>query len=95
MECERVREEFVERLTGNLDAERSRAIDDHVAGCTECRAETERMREMWAQLGTLRVPETGAAAGRVGRLIDGRVRGGALLAGSTGSRARVTGRVLI
>jgi hypothetical protein len=77
MECERVREEFVERLTGNLGAERSRAIDDHLAGCSACRAETERMRELWAELGMLRVPVTGGAAGRVGRLIEARAKASA------------------
>jgi predicted anti-sigma-YlaC factor YlaD len=46
MECERVREEFVGRLTGNIDAERSQAVDDRLAGCSGCRAETERMREL-------------------------------------------------
>ena len=33
MECERIREEFVERLTGTLDPARFRAIDDHLSGC--------------------------------------------------------------
>lgn len=75
MECERVREEFVERLTGRLDAERSRAIDYHLAGCAACRAETERMRELWTELGTLRVPAAGGAAGRIGRLVDARASG--------------------
>ena len=77
MECERVREEFVERLTGSLDAERSRAIDEHLAGCAGCRAETGRMRELWAELGTLRVPVAGGAAARVGRLVEARGRGSA------------------
>lgn len=77
MECERVREEFVERLTGTLDPERSRAIDEHLTGCPACRAETERMRELWAELGTLRVPASGAAADRVGGLIEARGRVGA------------------
>lgn len=72
MECERVREEFVERLTGTLDPERSKAIDEHIAGCAECRAETARMREMWTELGSLRVPAAGGAGARVGRLIDAR-----------------------
>lgn len=73
MECERVREEFVERLTGSLDAERSTAIDDHLAGCAGCRAETDRMRELWNELGTLKVSAPSGAAGRVSRLIDARV----------------------
>ena len=72
MECERVREEFVERLTGSLDAERSRAIDQHLAGCVACRAETDRLREIWGELGALRVGEPTGAAGRVSRLADAR-----------------------
>jgi hypothetical protein len=87
MECERVREEFVERLTGTLDAERSRAIDEHLAGCPACRAETERMRELWAELGTLRAPAPGAAGDRVGRLIEARGRGGTPPAASSRSAA--------
>jgi hypothetical protein len=91
MECERVREEFVERLTGTLDAERSQAIDDHLAGCVECQAETERMRELWAELGTLRAPAPGRAAGRVGRLIEARGRG----APPAAANRRAAPRILI
>ena len=75
MECERVREDFIEQLTGTLDRQRSRAIDEHIAGCAACRAETSRMRELWTELGTLRVPASGGAATRVGRLIGARSRG--------------------
>jgi hypothetical protein len=72
MECERVREEFVERLTGTLDPTRSRAIDDHIAGCAACRAETDRLRELWTELGALRVPAASGAAGRIERMLDAR-----------------------
>jgi hypothetical protein len=92
MECERVREEFVERLTGTLDPERSRAIDNHIASCPGCRAETERMRELWSELGTLRVAAPSGAAGRVGRLIEARGRGSAPPASSS---RNVVPRVLI
>ena len=92
MECERVREEFVERLTGTLDAERSRAIDDHLAGCSECLSETERMRALWAELGTLRVPAPGGAGDRVGRLIQARATGSTPPAAADRSLAR---RVLV
>ena len=72
MDCERVREEFVERLTGSLDPNRSRAIDEHIAGCAACRAETDRMRELWTELGTLKVATASGSAGRVERMIDAR-----------------------
>ena len=83
MECDRVREEFVERLTGTLDPERSNAIDEHLAGCAACRAETDRMCEMWNELGTLRPPAASGAAGRISHLIEARGRGAA---SSTGRR---------
>jgi hypothetical protein len=75
MECERIREEYVERLTGTLSAERSMAVDQHLATCAACRAETERMRELWAELGTLKVAAGSGAAARVGRMIDARSGG--------------------
>ena len=74
MDCERVREEFVERLTGSLDSGRSRAIDEHIAGCAACRAETDRMRELWTELGALTVPAASGASARVERMIDARSR---------------------
>ena len=70
MECERIREEYVERLTGTLSPERSMAVDQHLATCAACRAETERMRELWTELGTLRVPAGSGAAGRIERMIN-------------------------
>lgn len=72
MECERVREEFVERLTGTLDPSRAAALDQHLAGCAACRAETERMRAIWDELGSLRPAAADRTADRVERLIDAR-----------------------
>ena len=79
MDCEHVREEFVERLTGPLDTERSRAIDQHLAECAGCRAEMERLREIWSELGTLRVAEPSGAGGRVAQLVDARAAAGVRL----------------
>src|SRR6188508_1293345 len=74
MECERIREEFVERLTGTLDPARFRVIDDHLIGCAACRAETERLRELWAELATLKLPAGASGAGHIERMIDARTR---------------------
>jgi hypothetical protein len=74
MDCERVREEFVERLTGSLGVERSRLVDEHLGGCAACRAEADRMRELWAELGTLTVAPASGSASRVERLVDARSR---------------------
>jgi hypothetical protein len=79
MECEHVREQFIERLTGTLDEERSQAIDAHIAGCAACRTETERMRNIWEELGSLQPrAATGGGAARIERLIDARGSAGAL-----------------
>jgi hypothetical protein len=74
MDCERVRDEFIERLTGTLDPDRAKAIDEHIAGCAGCRAETDRLREMWSELGGLAVPGATGAGARVTRLIDARTQ---------------------
>lgn len=93
MDCERVREEFVERLTGSLDPERSRAIDEHIAGCAACRAETDRMRELWTELGALTVGTASGSAGRVERMIDARTRQAG--AGAVPTRASPVPRVAL
>ena len=91
MECERVREEFVERLTGTLDPARARAVDEHIAGCSACRAETDRLREMWQELGALTPAPATGAAGRVERLIDARARSmGASAGGATQPKTRTS-----
>lgn len=75
MECERVREGFVDRLTGVPDGDRDREIDEHLRSCAACRAETERIRAIWEELGSLR-PMASSAGGsrRIERLIDARSR---------------------
>jgi hypothetical protein len=93
MDCERVREEFVERLTGSLDRERSKAIDEHIAGCAACRAETDRMRELWTELGALNVATASGSAGRVERMIDARTRQAG--AGAVPTRASPVPRVAL
>jgi hypothetical protein len=90
MECERVREEFIERLTGTLDADRASAIDQHLAGCPACRAETERLTEMWKELGQLRIPAPTGAGGRIERLIDARAQSGSPTPSREGHALRFT-----
>jgi hypothetical protein len=90
MECERVREEFIERLTGTLDADRASAIDQHLAGCPACRAETERLTEMWKELGQLRIPAPTGAGGRIERLIDARAQSGTAAPRRDGRARRFT-----
>ena len=86
MNCQEAREAFVERLTGPVDAERSSEIDRHLAGCAGCRAETDRLREVWTELGQLGVPAGTGAGSRLGQLIE--ARGNAGVGGFGESRGR-------
>ena len=88
MNCQEAREAFVERLTGRVDAERSSEIDRHLAGCAECRAETDRLRDVWTELGQLGVPAGTGAGSRLGQLIAARSRGNAGVGGFRASRGR-------
>src|SRR5689334_3040523 len=74
MECEHIREAFIERLTGTLDPDESAAMNHHLVTCAACRSETDRMQELWAELGTLRPPAATGGAERVRRLIEARGR---------------------
>jgi hypothetical protein len=90
MNCENVREEIVERLVRGdrpssvANAEHARAVEEHLASCDGCRAEADRLRALWGELGALSAPaapvRTGAEA-RVARLVDAR--------GSRGARGSV------
>ena len=91
MQCERVREEFVDRLTGSIDPDRGSEIDAHLAGCAACRAETDRLRAMWEELGSLRPAATSGAAGRrVERLVDTRSRAATLSAANAAGTTRAS-----
>ncbi|MEV4199612.1 anti-sigma factor [Micromonospora globbae] len=56
-------------LTGELDREQAQRVEEHLAGCAECRAEVESLREWQTALGA--VPEA--------MLLDGPPEGGDLL----------------
>lgn len=38
-------------VAGELDPDRKAAVQEHLAGCTECRAEADRTRDLWDLLG--------------------------------------------
>ena len=56
MDCQRVREAFVDGLTGNLTDTEREEIQAHLAGCEACGAETARLSGTWNVLGSLEVP---------------------------------------
>jgi hypothetical protein len=53
MNCEKIREQFADYLTGDLDAESQREIQSHIAACPSCREEIESLSAVWAKLGVL------------------------------------------
>lgn len=54
MNCHRARMAMVERDLGVLPLGHERALDEHLAGCTECRASFEKERELVLGLESLR-----------------------------------------
>ena len=71
MECERAQELYVDHLAGRLDTATGRDVRSHITGCALCRAETDRLAEMWSALGELPAPVVDAGrVERVSRLAD-------------------------
>lgn len=57
MECKDYREQFPLLLTDELDQLRLRDIENHLAGCTDCRTELETARKIWDLMGEIPQPE--------------------------------------
>jgi hypothetical protein len=53
MRCEDTVTEIGSSLAGELEPEAEVRLQDHLAGCGECRAEYERLREVWDALAAL------------------------------------------
>ena len=53
MRCEDIVTEIGSSLAGELEPEAEVRLQDHLAGCGECRAEYERLREVWDALAAL------------------------------------------
>lgn len=51
MECREVLENVVDRLSGELSANRSAELDQHLASCERCRGEVKAWEETWQGLG--------------------------------------------
>jgi anti-sigma factor RsiW len=48
-----VRELIQAFVAGELDPDKTAAVQEHVAGCAECRAEADRSRDLWDWLGAV------------------------------------------
>jgi anti-sigma factor RsiW len=53
MNCDKIQEKFADYLTGDLDADTRREVQDHLSVCAPCRREIEDLTAVWAKLGVL------------------------------------------
>ena len=53
MNCERIQEKFADYLTGDLDGDARRDVQDHLSSCDSCRKEIEDLTAVWTKLGVL------------------------------------------
>jgi anti-sigma factor RsiW len=61
MTCEKIRENFADYLSGDLDERTLREIRAHLAGCAACCAEVENLSAIWTKLGVLPQEQPGPA----------------------------------
>jgi hypothetical protein len=61
MSCEKIREQFVDYLTGDLDEPSLVQVRAHLADCSRCREELESLSAIWTRLGVLPREEPSAA----------------------------------
>ena len=61
MKCEQARKDMPEWLEGGFDADTRRRLEEHLAGCPECREELGAMKTVLDQLDNLPMEEPGPA----------------------------------
>ncbi|GAB3175542.1 HEAT repeat domain-containing protein [Telluribacter humicola] len=57
MNCDNVKEQLPEWLNEQLPAAEKAVLDDHLAQCPDCQQELSATRQLWQQMGKIRVPE--------------------------------------
>ncbi|MBN1224163.1 MAG: HEAT repeat domain-containing protein [Candidatus Aminicenantes bacterium] len=60
MKCERIKEQFPEFLTGEIDQKFKAAVQDHLAVCDSCREELESLSAVWTKLGVIPEEQPGS-----------------------------------
>jgi hypothetical protein len=51
MQCEEIREQFAEYVTGNIDPTIRSQIAEHLDVCRPCRLEFGELKDLWTELG--------------------------------------------
>ena len=67
MDCEDIKELFIEYVDGSLDIKDSRKIDEHLSSCEECRTELKALKPLWLELDDL---ETEQISGNLKKNIE-------------------------
>ncbi len=67
MDCEDIKELFIEYIDGTLDVKGSRKVDEHLSSCEECRTELDAMKSVWLELDDL---ETEQVSDNLKKTID-------------------------
>lgn len=53
MTCQKIKEQFADHLTGDLDEKSLADVQAHLASCSSCREELESLSAIWTKLGVL------------------------------------------
>jgi anti-sigma factor RsiW len=59
MQCEKVREQFADYVTQNIDEPGRSQLAHHLTACESCREEAEELQALWASLGSTPAAEPG------------------------------------
>lgn len=59
MNCQQVRDQFTDFLTGEITRERQSVVQSHLSLCSTCREELENLNQIWTKLGVLPEEEPG------------------------------------
>jgi hypothetical protein len=61
MECKDYREQFTALLTDSIHQKERTEIENHLAGCADCRQEFEAAQKIWNLMGEISMPEPSAS----------------------------------
>ena len=61
MDCKDYRERFTSLLSDSINQKERSELEDHLAGCTECREQLEEARKIWELMGEIPQPEPSAS----------------------------------
>ena len=67
MECNDIKELFIDYIDGNLDSDETRIVDEHLSSCEACSSELASMKAIWLEIDNIEIEQI---SGNVKRNID-------------------------